>query len=126
MVAQADFLDELREAQAREAAFSDMEEARRHYLDVVRAEMVRRAHVRFRVLGGGYTMSPDDARVFFERDLRPAPPSAEELSRNFLAGVFRSSEWVAVGTYRSGTPGSHGNRLNRYRLREHMPEEEVA
>lgn len=125
MTVQADFLDELRELRARDAAFADMQEARDHYLRLVREEMVRRAHRRFAALGGGYSLSPDVARAFFEKQMQPAPPPPEELSRNFLALVFRGPEWVAVGTYRSTTPGSHGNRLNRYRLRVHMPPEEL-
>lgn len=101
---------------------ASMEEARAHYLELVRAEMRRRAESRFRALGGGYSLSPDLARSFFE-SLDPPPPP--DLSRNFLACVFRGREWVPVGTYRSTTPGSHGNRLQRYRHRDHMPPEEA-
>lgn len=51
MTLQADFLDELREDRARLAAFDSLEELRAHYLEVVRAEMRRRAEQRYRTIG---------------------------------------------------------------------------
>ena len=78
---------------------------RAHYLDLVRAHMVT-------LDTGYYPVTPDDARAYFE-SLDPPPT----MSRNFLACVFRDGQWEACGTYRSKTPGSHGNRLNQYRLK---------
>ena len=95
------------EERKRDEALDSLEQTRRIYLDRVRATMRRWA-------GDGGAITPDDARDYFES---LDPPGPERLSRNFLGCVFRGREWEVVGTYTSATPGSHGNRLNIYRLR---------
>ena len=96
------------EERKRDEALAHLEETRADYLDRVRTAMRRWAE-------DGHPITPDDARDYFES---LNPPGPERLSRNFLGCVFRGREWEVVGTYRSATPGSHGNRLNIYRLRK--------
>ena len=101
-------LDLFTEEDAKHAALDAMEasELRAEYLERIREEMRRRA-------SGGSEVDPDEARAYFES---LDPP--EDLSRNFLACVFRGPEWEVTGRYKSETPGSHANELKRYRLRE--------
>ena len=101
-------LDLFTEEDAKHQILDAMEasELRASYLVVVRGEMRRRA-------SRGSEVDPDEARAFFE-SLNPP----EDLSRNFLACVFRGPEWEACGTYKSQTANSHANELKRYRLRE--------
>jgi hypothetical protein len=85
-------------------------------LEKIRDEMIRLWLLRADCYGvDEATVTPDDARRYFERELDPPP--ASELSRNFLAVVFRSPEWQTVGRYRSQIAGSHGNELRSYRWR---------
>lgn len=114
--------DQRRELQAKDSALLTMEQKRKGWLADVREAMRRLAVHRCTHHGAGYyAVTPDDARVWFEGQ---DPPS--DMSRNFLAAVFRGSDWVCVGTYKSGTKGSHGNELKKYRRREHCLEEELA
>lgn len=53
----------------------------------------------------------DDARYFFETLLRPTPPPASEVNRNFLGATFDAAWQEIPGLiYRSRLKGSHGNR----------------
>jgi len=107
-----DLFSQPSEEAEKERVLGDLAELRADYLERIREEVRRRAEMGMRV-------TPDDARDYFE-SLNPPPP--EELSRNFLAAVFRTREWEVVGTYKSTTPGSHANRLNEYGLRSNSAE----
>lgn len=83
------------------------------YLRMVRARMRALYRQRVQVYGVDYPKAcvrPDDARAYFETLNPPA-----EMSRNFLAAVFREPGWECIGRYRSGTAGSNGNELKAYR-----------
>ena len=118
------------EVEEKHRALEELEESelRARYLTKIRGAMLRLWRRRFRFLQReageldlppaqrwpGYpeaVVTPDDAREYFE-DLDP--PGPEDLSRNFLASVFRGSEWEAVDTYKSRTEGSHANELKAY------------
>lgn len=98
----------------RDQVLDQMEESelRAYYLELIRERMRERWQWLSTVSPGEAFVTPDDARIYFER-LCPPPPG--ELSRNFLGCVFRGEEWEFAGTYKSRTSGSHANRLNRYR-----------
>ena len=85
---------------------------RRAYLERVRFRMRSLYEARYRDQGERASVTPDDARRVFEA---MGPPAT--MSRNFLAAVFREPGWEVVGTYRSATENSHGNRLNAYAWR---------
>lgn len=114
--------DQRRELQAKDSALLTMEQKRKGWLTDVRDAMRRLAVHRCTHHGAGYyAVTPDDARTWFEGQKPP-----KDMSRNFLGAVFRTSDWVCVGTYKSGTKGSHGNELKKYRRREHCLSEELA
>lgn len=98
------------EEDAKREAFASMEETRAYYLDKVRRKMRALALVR---MGQGLhpRATPDEARAAFEEMNPPA-----EMSRSFLALVFRGPEWKMAGRYKSATPGSHANVLHVYEL----------
>lgn len=92
------------------------EELRRAYLKALREEM--RKLYRRRRLDPDVdepAVCADDARELFESW---DPPPAEDLSRNFLAGIWLPDCWVPVGRTRSSTPNSHGNEIRTYEYRE--------
>lgn len=84
-------------------------------LSLIRRNMARLWQIRA-MTDADAVVTPDDAREYFE-GMDPPPPPASELSRNFLAVVFRTKEWEPVGRYRSQVSGSHGNELRTYRWR---------
>lgn len=89
------------------------EELRRAYLEALREEM--RKLYRQRRMDPDVeeaAVCADDAREIFESW---NPPSPENLSRNFLAGVWLPDCWQVVGRTRSNTPNSHGNEIKLYR-----------
>jgi hypothetical protein len=81
------------------------------YLQRIRDKMRQVYRMKVDLYGEhGASVTPDDARRYFESMNPPAG-----LSRNFLAAVWREPGWEIVGVYHSETRGSHGNKLNRYR-----------
>lgn len=61
---------------------------------------------------GGREVCADDVRaVLAERH-----PDIDGCL-NWMGGLFRGKEWHAVGFVRSSTPGSHGNRIVKWRLK---------
>lgn len=102
------------EAEIGAAIVDELAELRAEYLEHIRIEMVRLYRDR-RYSDVTPYVSGDDARRYFES---LDPPSPEELSRNFLAGVWREKRWIRVGWIKSTTEGSHGNRIAAYQLKE--------
>ncbi len=92
-----------------EQAVDALAGARAAYLEPIRAQMREMYFERARVFGEQARVTPDDARLAFEAMNPPA-----DMSRNFLAAVFRESGWAPAGKYISKTSGSHGNELNAY------------
>ena len=95
---------------------TDLARLRRSYLATIRGRMFVLWMMRVDAHGREKAfVTPDDARAYFE-SLAPPPP--EELSRNFLAGVWKEKGWKKLsgtdGTYYSETKGSHGNELKKY------------
>lgn len=85
------------------------------YLRMVRARMRALYRQRVQAYGVDYPkafVSPDDGRAYLE-SLNPP----ENMSRNFMAAVFREPGWVVVGTYTSATKNGHGNKLQKYAWR---------
>lgn len=104
------------EEQAKEHILAVLQDLRQQYIEEIRHEMIDRS---VRRLGTRFEdrsiVTPDEAREYFEKHMDPPP--ASELSRNFLAGVFRGRGWETVGMMKSRTKGSHANRLFAYRWR---------
>lgn len=113
--------DTERELDAKAAAMDTLELTRKDWLEDIRAWMRLRANQLLVAMGPTYFVTPDDARAWFEAQ---SPP--DDMSRNFLGAVFRGSDWIVVGRYQSGTRGSNGNELRKYRRREHCTPEEIA
>jgi hypothetical protein len=95
---------------------SDLSRERRRaaYLAHLRDYALELYNRRVASMGDEAAVTPDDVRRYFEHEMRPPPPPPEELSRNFLAGVFRGRAWREVGRTISKTPGSHGNEIRKY------------
>lgn len=99
------------------------EEKRARYLDALDGAMVElyRRIVASDVDCPPWSREPpyvcgDDARKRFESW---DPPSPDDLSRNFLAALWKRKHWRFIDRgHISSTEGSHGNALGRYRLDE--------
>lgn len=57
-------------------------------------------------------VTADDAREIIDAD-----PRYDGLNRNCLGSLFLGGAWIACGFHRSKTPGSHGNRLTKWRMK---------
>jgi hypothetical protein len=83
---------------------------RRLYLDRLRAQGRELAYV-----------SSDDARLVLDSD--PHVPPTSRLCRNFMGSLFRGDDsWEFTGRFtNSSVPGSHGNLIRCWRLKERTP-----
>lgn len=107
----------LTEQDKKEKALAAMEdsELRRYLLTRARKFARRLYRDREQRHGDDAYVCADDVR----RHLEDHYEIPDGLSRNFLGQVFRTEAWETDGsTVQSNTPGSHSNRILKWRLAE--------
>lgn len=96
----------------RDSVLADLESRNAEILAWLRRRMVVIYRIRCEDVGQSEAfVTADDARAILDADRR-----FNGLCRNFLGALFRGQTgWVACGWHKSETPGSHANRLMRWK-----------
>ena len=100
------------EEEKRDAVLADLGDRKAELLDWLRKKLVIIYRFRCEDVGriNAY-VTADDARRLLDADAR-----FDGMNRNFLGALFKASGWKPTGGFhKSETPGSHANRLIKWR-----------